>query len=73
LRILAVSDLRVQSLRLLEQVAGQVNPDLIVYGGDDVVRFGPGPHSWSPVPLISRPISRQILAPIARVVRPRIT
>lgn len=49
LRILAVSDLRVQSLRLLEQVAGQVNPDLIVYGGDDVVRFGPGPHSWSPL------------------------
>lgn len=49
MRILAVSDLRVQSIRLLEQVAGMVNPDLILYGGDDVVRFGPGPHSWSPL------------------------
>lgn len=49
MRILAVSDLRVQSIRLLEQVAGRVNPDLILYGGDDVVRFGPGPHSWSPL------------------------
>ncbi|MDP2314353.1 MAG: ribonuclease H-like domain-containing protein [Pseudomonadota bacterium] len=49
MRILAISDLRVQSIRLLEQVAGRWNPDLIVYGGDDVVRFGPGPHSWSPL------------------------
>lgn len=54
MRILAVSDLRVQSIRLLEQVAGRVNPDLIVYGGDDVVRFGPGPRSWSPLALRTR-------------------
>ncbi len=47
LRILAVSDLRVQSVALLEGVAERTKPDLIVYGGDDVVRFGPGSNSWA--------------------------
>lgn len=49
MRILAVSDLRVQSIRLLETVARQVRPDLILYAGDDVARFGPGENSWSPL------------------------
>src|SRR5437764_532389 len=49
MRILAVSDLRVHSVKLLEQVAEEVAPDLVLYAGDDVVRFGPGPNSWSPL------------------------
>lgn len=49
MRILAVSDLRVHDIGLLEKVAARVQPDLIVYGGDDVARFGPGPNSWAPL------------------------
>ena len=49
MRILAVSDLRVQGVRLLEQVARDVQPDLILYAGDDVARFGQEPNSWAPL------------------------
>jgi hypothetical protein len=48
-RILAVSDLRVQGVNLLERVAERVSPDLILYAGDDVGRFSVGPNSWSPL------------------------
>jgi hypothetical protein len=47
LRILAVSDLRVQGIHLLERVAERLAPDLILYAGDDVSRFGAGRNSWS--------------------------
>jgi hypothetical protein len=46
-RILAISDLRVQRLSDVEAVARAVRPELILYAGDDVARFGPGPNSWS--------------------------
>ena len=49
MRILAVSDLRVHDIALVEKVAERVRPDLVVYGGDDVVRFGPGANSWAPL------------------------
>lgn len=49
LRILAVSDLRVQDIRSLEAVADRVRPDLILYAGDDVHRFAKGPNSWAPL------------------------
>lgn len=49
MRILAVSDLRVQPLRLLEAVVKRVKPDLLLYAGDDVERFGPKCESWSPL------------------------
>jgi Icc-related predicted phosphoesterase len=48
-RILAVSDLRVQDVNLVERVAERVSPDLILYAGDDVGRFSVGPNSWSPL------------------------
>jgi Icc-related predicted phosphoesterase len=47
MRILAVSDLRVQPLRELEAVVKSVEPDLILYAGDDVERFAARRHSWS--------------------------
>lgn len=53
-RILCFSDLRVQRLADVEAVAKSVEPDLILYAGDDVARFGPGPNSWSPLALSVR-------------------
>lgn len=49
MRILAVSDLRVQDVQLLEHIAQRVRPDLILYAGDDVARFASGRNSWSPL------------------------
>jgi Icc-related predicted phosphoesterase len=46
-KLLAVSDLRVQPTAVLARVVARERPDLIVYGGDDVARFGPGPASWA--------------------------
>ncbi len=49
MRILAVSDLRVHDVSLLERVAERTSPDLIVYAGDDAIRFAEGTNSWSPL------------------------
>ena len=49
MRILAISDLRVHDIALVEEMAARMRPDLIVYAGDDVARFGPGPNSWGPL------------------------
>src|SRR5437867_10996597 len=54
MRILAMSDLRVQRLGDIEAVVAAVKPEVILYAGDDVARFGPGPHSWSPLALTVR-------------------
>lgn len=50
-RILAFSDVRAASTTVkdLELVAERIQPDIIVYGGDDVARFGAGVNSWSPL------------------------
>ena len=44
-RIVAFSDYRIQDVQLLLDFVGSLNPkpDLILYGGDDVARFGPYP------------------------------
>jgi len=47
--MLAISDVRAQRLDEIESVVDAVAPDLILYAGDDVARFGPGPNSWSPM------------------------
>jgi len=49
LRILAVSDLRVQPLCELEAIVKRVKPDLLLYAGDDVERFSARQDSWSAV------------------------
>ena len=36
-------------MRLVEQIAERLQPDLILYAGDDVRRFEAGPNSWSPL------------------------
>lgn len=45
MKLLAVSDLRVQPLPVLERLIQEVAPDLVLYGGDDVGRFGTVPTS----------------------------
>jgi hypothetical protein len=49
MRVLAISDLRVHDIRHVERIAERVQPDLILYAGDDVARFGAGHNSWSPL------------------------
>ena len=40
MRILALSDVRTQPMAMLVRAVEQHRPDLILYGGDDVQRFG---------------------------------
>jgi Icc-related predicted phosphoesterase len=67
-RILAVSDLRIQSLDLLEEVIERVKPDLLLYAGDDVERFGPRGESWSP---LARRLPHGLAGVIGNDCRPR--
>ena len=41
MRIVAFSDFRVQDIRKTAEFAARMNPDVILYAGDDVGRFGP--------------------------------
>lgn len=43
IRILALSDLRTQTFGVVRELCRQVEPDLLIYGGDDVSRFGTVP------------------------------
>jgi hypothetical protein len=53
-KLLAVSDLRVQPTAVLARVVARERPDLVVYAGDDVARFGPGPASWAGAAQLAR-------------------
>lgn len=44
MRILAISDVRTQPMDMLVRAVEQHRPDLILYGGDDVRRFGEVPQ-----------------------------
>ncbi len=55
LRIFFFSDWRIQSLELAEELIRSVAPvDIIVYGGDDVVRFVPPPEAPAMLTVASR-------------------